>query len=79
MYKFSFESTFESKKELEEEVKNLLWQIQHTWPFHLSNKNMTDTDQAWVKLNGGSRRQKTEETKVKWWQEKPAEKNIKQR
>ena len=65
MYKFSFESTFENKKELEDEIKNLLWQIQRTWPFHLSNKNMTDTDQAWVKLNGGSRRQKTEETKIK--------------
>ena len=66
MFKFTFETVFKSKAELQEEIKNLLWQVEHTWPAMLI-ENQTDwikkkVDQGWIKINGGYKRQRFEIT-----------------
>lgn len=61
MYTFSFQSSFETREELREEIKSLLWKIDHTWPVGFSTKNLSwaksRTDESWLKVSGGNREQ----------------------
>jgi len=81
MLRFTFESFFKDKKELREEVAHLLWQIDNLWPsgFHDLNWVKEKSDRAFVKLNGGAKRQSLESantsTNTQW--EKNNERNNK--
>jgi len=60
MFIFSFESVFETKEELINEINNLSWQINHTWPVSLYNdiKYVKEkTDKEFIKLNKGTLKQ----------------------
>lgn len=67
MLRFTFESFFETKAELRDEIAHLLWQIDYTWPLGMYPKQLDwmkeKTDGSFVKLNGGARRQSMEMAK----------------
>lgn len=66
MFKFKFESVFDSKEELRNEIKNLLWKIDHTWPQQFCSNQLkwikTRIDEEVVKINKGARKQSIEIT-----------------
>ena len=58
MFKFTLESNFKTLPELREEIKDLLWKIDHLWwPSHCSKKDLDylkgTTDKNAIKTNGG--------------------------
>jgi hypothetical protein len=61
MFRFTFESHFDTVPELRKEIENLLWQMDHTWPLSITPnqidwaKEKIDTSQ--IKLNKGALRQ----------------------
>lgn len=38
---FKYETTFENKTELINEIKDLLWKMEHTWPIFITSGKMT--------------------------------------
>ena len=64
MFRFNFESVFLTKDELRAEVEHLLWRIDHAWPVLMLSEQIDwirqRTDEAWIKINGGARRQSLE-------------------
>jgi len=67
MFRFSYESFFETKAELREEIAHLLWQIDNTWPMGMYPQQLSwfkdRINTAVVKLNGGARRQSIDNVK----------------
>jgi hypothetical protein len=67
MLRFNFESFFKDKAELRAEIADLLWQIDYIWPSNVSVQQLAwvkeKSDRAYIKLNGGARRQSIENVK----------------
>ena len=71
MWTFKFQSTFENKAELKEELQNLLIQIDSTWPIVIPSGKLKQEyfdwikdkiNQSWLKLNSGNRSQSIEKS-----------------
>jgi hypothetical protein len=69
MFKFTFETVFVNKNELREELVDLLWKMDHTWPMGWYEGKIgyvkTGVDQSYLKRNGGMKKWAIDSSKIK--------------